>query len=350
MRLLAVITDRASTTVQRNITDRRATDSSRVAQRVPRARRPRPTTRPFFWTAHWPGVCSKPGVTYLSRAVLMLLLVPLFSACGGKSSSSPDGGDSGSSSSGGSAPTAGSTGMSGSAPTGGSMAVGGASPNGGAAACAQHDDESPVPVEVLLVNKTSKTIYLGQDMVTCGVAPLFAVTDASGKVLPPVSDCRAACAEIRKPNGAGGCPAICRFPSSLELAPGASHAETWTALYDLDAALPGSCVPFDPTAPSVTCSQAKRIVAGTYTFSARAGTTNDCSMTTGAGQCAACMPDGKGGCTTQGALIGGAMLKAEATAMLDASYGFSNADADISSAGDAPGPVPTAIVELFFNE
>jgi hypothetical protein len=305
-----------------------------------------------FQAAGWPEVCSKLGVTYLSRALFLLLLVPVFSACGGKSSSGPDtgqAGDSGSSSTGASAPTGGSTGVSGSAQAGGSMAAGGASPNGGAAACAQHDDESPVSVEVLLINKTSKTIYLGQDMVTCGVAPLFAVTDASGVVLPPLSDCRAACAEVRKPNGVGGCTDICRFPSSIELAPGGSHAEIWDALYDVDAALPGSCVSSERTAPSVTCSQAKRIVAGTYTFRARAGTTNDCSMTTGAGQCAACMPDGNGGCTTQGALIGGAALKAEATVTLDASYGFST-DSNTSSAGDAPGAVAPPTVELFFIE
>ena len=123
--------------------------------------------------------------------------------------------------------------------------------------------------------------------------------------------------------------------------------------------MPGSCVPFDPNAPSVSCDQAKRIAAGTYVFSARAGSTSDCSMTTGEGRCQACVLDGNGGCTIQGALIGGAMLKAEATAALDTSFGFSDATPPNAGAGAAPnagdppsepGALPTATVELIFSE
>jgi hypothetical protein len=288
-------------------------------------------------------------VNYFWRAVLLLLQVPLFVACGGKSSSSPNDDEPGH---GGSGATAGSAATGGSMPAGGtgSMPAGGSSPSGGAAACTEHDDDSPASVIVMLINKTSKTIYLGDDMVSCGVAPLYAVADASGKGLPPVGNCRAACAELRKPEGAGGCPAICQFPSSIALLPGESHTEIWDALFDVDAALPGRCVPSDPNAASVSCSQAKRIVAGTYTFSARAGTTQDCSMTTAMGECAACMPDDDGGCATPGALIGGPLLNAEATATLDAGYGFSDADASAPGARPAPGSVAPATVELIFSE
>jgi hypothetical protein len=70
------------------------------------------------------------------------------------------------------------------------------------------------------------------------------------------------------------------------------------------------------------------------------------------------MPDGNGGCTIQGALSGGALLKAEATVTLDTSYGFSDAKPNAGAgaapnAGDAPGTpgaLPTATVELIFND
>jgi hypothetical protein len=56
--------------------------------------------------------------------------------------------------------------------------------------------------------------------------------------------------------------------------------------------------------------------------------------------CAACTPNGNGGCTTAAALISGTLLNAETTVTLDASYGVSG-----TSAGG-----PTLPVEIVFTE
>jgi hypothetical protein len=116
-------------------------------------------------------------------------------------------------------------------------------------------------------------------------------------------------------------------------------------------ALPAGCLTFDPGS-EYGCDQAKRIEPGSYTFHAVAGTQNDCRMTTGS-MCTSCTPDPNGGCSTQGALITGPLFEAEATVMLDQSYGFypNAADAEPSpGSGAGPGGLPMATVELVFTE
>lgn len=279
------------------------------------------------------------------RAWPSLVVVAWLAACGGKSNGTGANAQGGTSQAG--------EASGGSSVSGGTSSAGGSDPSagtGGADRCARYDDDYPIPVEVLLINKTSQVIYLGQPMVNCGVLPLFKVTNEQGETLEDLGNCRASCEGGRK-DGIAGCPAICLFPASIELKPGEIHSTTWQSLYRVLGTLPPGCVSFDPSG-EYRCDQAKRIDAGTYTFQALAGTQTDCSMTTG-GACASCTPDPQGGCSTQGALVVGRTFAAEATVTLDQSYGFypSSADAAPSpGSGAAPGSLNTATVELVFTE
>jgi hypothetical protein len=200
----------------------------------------------------------------------------------------------------------------------------------------------------MLINKTSKAIYLGQAMNTCGVAPLFTVADETGNVLPPLGNCRTSCAVLRK-QGAGGCPAICQSPLGIKLEPGEIRDVTWDALYRVEGSLAPSCLSY-PERDDVACDQAKRISPGVYQFSAVAGLELDCSTTTASGTCDVCHPEPNGGCAVPGGLIAGQMLEAEASATLDSNYGFFDAAGPGSGAGAAAGALPTASVELIFTE
>ncbi|HVY30358.1 MAG TPA: hypothetical protein VHB79_27560 [Polyangiaceae bacterium] len=264
----------------------------------------------------------------------LLVLLPLLAACGGKSSTIVRESSGGSSS-------------------GGSGAVAGTSANAGSGGvvneCTRYDDESPIGVNVTLINKTSQPLYLGQQMTTCGVAPLFSVEAAGGKPLPSVGDCRVSCAGAR--GGIGGCPAICLFPNSVKLEPGEGHYTTWDSLYAVQASLPPRCLSYEGAQGEQPCTQAKRVAAGDYTFRAVAALEVDCSMTSGNAMCGACTPDANGGCTISGGIIGGQNYAAEATATLDVSYGYSDPAASSSpGAGDAAGALPTPEIELIFTE
>lgn len=262
-------------------------------------------------------------------------MLPLLAACGGKSSGTI-GENQGGTSSGGSAAVAGTSSVAGS--------------GGGVNECTRYDDESPIVVNVTLINKTSQTLYVGPQTTTCGATPLFSVADAAGKALASVGDCRVSCAGARA--GIGGCPAICAFPNTIQLEPGESHYTMWDSLYRVEASLPERCVTYEGAQGDAPCTQAKRIVSGDYTFSAVAAPKVDCSMTTGNAMCGACMPDANGGCTVAGGIIAGLNFKAEATITLNASYGYAEPAAGANpGAGDAAsGALAEAQVELIFTE
>lgn len=274
------------------------------------------------------------------------MLSQLLAACGGKSSTAPDenqgGGHAGQS-------TAGSS--HGGSANGGSANGGGGSGGGGGATneCTRYDDESPIGVNVTLINKTTQTLYVGPSMQTCGTVPLFSVADEAGKELPALGDCRTSCSGAR--GGIGGCPAVCLYPRTVKLEPGELHSTVWDALYRVQGSLPESCLTYEGAQGDQQCDQAKRIGAGTYTFRAVAATEVDCTMTTGSPMCEACMPDPNGACTISGGIVGGEKVLTEATATLDARYGFSEPTAKPNpGAGDAaPGSLPTAEIELIFG-
>jgi hypothetical protein len=267
------------------------------------------------------------------RQGCLLLLLPLSAACGGKSSGIA-GENQGGTSSGGTAAVAGTSSVAGS--------------GGGVNECTRYDDESPIVVNVTLINKTSQTLYVGPQQTTCGLTPLFSVADAAGKPLASVGDCRVSCAGARA--GVGGCPAICAFPNAIQLEPGESHYTMWDSLYRVEASLPERCVTYEGAQGDAPCTQAKRIVSGDYTFRAVAAPQVDCSMTTGNAMCGACMPDANGGCAVGGGIIAGVNFKAEATITLNASYGYSDSAAAGPAGDAAPGALAEAQVELIFSE
>jgi hypothetical protein len=259
-------------------------------------------------------------VAHLLRLSAALVLSAL-AACGGKSfeagepDPTPGGTSPGGSGQGGSGSTAG-TQAGGSTGKGGTGSAGTGQGGSAGSTCEGFDDEPGYFVGVVIMNKTSAPIHLGQDMVDCTVGPVFAVQNGSGAPLPSPGNCRSTCEALRT-NGPVGCPAICAFPSSTVLQPGEVLYTSYSGLYDVQINLPQHCV--DPDYGVAQCSQTKQIQPGTFTFSARAGSSIDCSETTGV--CNACMASGGGGCTTPGSLISGKMRSATATVFLDSSYG-----------------------------
>lgn len=243
----------------------------------------------------------------------------------------------------------------------GGTARGGASNQGGSSsagtgqggfagsACNAYDDHPGYYISVALINKTSAPIHLGQDSVTCSAEPLFFVKDASGTPLALPGSCRASCDLVRS-QGPVGCGAACLFPSAVSLAPGEVRYTTWDGLYEVERDLPRQCL---AVGVSGQCRQAVQINAGTFTFSAQAGSTLDCGATSGA-PCRACMPDGNGGCTTPGSLISGPRHAATTTVRLDASYGVWGAPAPAPlppGGADVPGgAMATLTVELVFAD
>lgn len=271
----------------------------------------------------------------LWRAASLLVLAQLLAACGGKSTGLEGAQNDG-----------GSTGNGGTSTGGSSSAAG----SGGSAACTRFDDESPSTVQVLLVNKTSKPIYLGQQEMDCNIVPLFTVANDSGMPLSALGSCRIPCSALHTQGGAG-CATICAIQQSIKLEPGEAHETVWDALYRVDGALPASCIPGNDS--DMKCDQAKRITAGTYHFSAVAGLEGSCAS--GADDCGACVGDADGGCSIRGGLIGGQLLKAEASYTLDSAYGFYDSAPAPQNEGAGAGPsgsgsLAIAIVELIFTD
>ena len=287
-------------------------------------------------------------VTHSTR-IASVFLVSLLAACGGKSfdQGTPQGGsDPGGTGQGGSGPVGGTA-------HGGSISKGGApaggTGQGGDTTCQAYDDQPATYIQVNIYNQTTKPIYLGQDMVDCGVAPLFAIQDASGATLGTGRDCRQPCQQVRN-GGALGCPAICAYPQTVALQPGEVLYTSWDGLFMMQAMLPEQCLATPDYGGS--CDMARAIQPGSFTFTSQAGLGIDCSDTIGS--CQPCMPNGEGGCVTPASVITGEHLKAETSVLLDASFGVYGplpAPVPAYPGGDAPGgAVALRAVELFFTE
>lgn len=305
------------------------------------------------------------GVSQLIRLAAAFAICSL-AACGGKSfvSDDPDDqGGSGGTGSGGTSHTAGKTGKGGSTGTagtaqggigsvgtGGSIDMGGTGQAGAAGFCSSFDDEGATifNVAVAIHNETSAPIYLGQDMVNCGTAPLFQVHDASGMQLATGELCRQSCQLVRSGGGIG-CPAICAYPSSIALEPGEVYYTQWQTQYSVQQQLPLECAP----SGQQQCSQLKAVQPGVYTFSAFAGSGVDCSATMGS-ECAPCTPEA-GGCRFAGSLITGPKHEASTVEMIDAGFGLKDLPAPAhgaagsSSSGAAPAP-PVRYVNIVFTK
>jgi hypothetical protein len=292
--------------------------------------------------------------TLLPAALLATLIV----ACGGKSFEvDPNQGGTdagGTNNQGGSSPKAGSA-HGGDKPEGGTgqggTARGGMGQGGSAGStCESFDDQPGSQVAVEIYNKTSAAIHVGQDMFNCGVEPPFKVVDESGAGVGAGGDCRATCQALRT-SGPVGCPAICAYPNALTLQPGEVFYTLWDARFTAEVKLPEECLP-DP-GYGYTCLQARAIQPGTFTFSAKAGSSLDCSSSPG---CQPCTPTGNGGCTTSGALVGGERIEASARVLLDGSYGIYGSQPAPAPAPDYPGnggadaPIAYRAVQIVFSE
>ncbi len=259
----------------------------------------------------------------MSLRPLAALMIPFLAfSCGGTAEDGGSHGTGGSHASGGGAST-GSTG-------GGSSTGGGNSTGGSANSCDSFDDDAPGQLEVLITNQRSTSIFLGSRSDSCGggEAP-FTLADEEGQPIQWFAGwCSDTCATLRDV-GIASCPAACSYPTIFEVEPGKSHSVSWDALVRLPRTLPVDCVTHDygPTEPA-ECRQAKRIVPGTFTFRANAGTELDCSQSFDQDGCGTCMAAEDGGCSYYGANVGGDFLNAKVTVDLDASYGVGWDDSD----------------------
>jgi hypothetical protein len=293
--------------------------------------------------------CLALGVAHLPR-LAALLVVAAAAACGGKSFEAND-----------QDPTAG-TGNDAGTGSGGTGSVAGTSNKGGSssagtgqggvagAVCDSFDDQPGHYINVAIINKTNAAIHLGDEMLTCGTSPLFAVSDARGGMLTRPGACRAPCQSARDNEPSGGCVALCAQPTAITLQSGDVLYTTWDGLYEIQTELPKQCI--SPGSPQ-QCSQALQIAPGTFTFSAQAGSSLNCAQTAD-GMCGTCIPSGNGGCTTSGGLISGPMHEATATVALNASYGVFGppqpAPAPANPGSDAPsGAMAFLTVELVFT-
>jgi hypothetical protein len=260
-----------------------------------------------------------------SLAAITLALSCSF-ACGGQSNGDAQGG----------------TSSTGGAGSGGQNVSGGRANASGGASCNAETfaDDRGWSVSVTVINQTGRPLHLGQDTITCGVSPLFRVEDGAGALLPELGDCRQSCESVAQGSGVG-CPALCRFPEAITLAPAEGTSLIWTGLYRTEASVPAVCSPSGPTAEPVACDRARQIEPGTFRFIAAAGSDIDCSLTIG--DCTACEARGVGGCATPAALISGARSIAEATVDLDASYGVGPRGGNGSDGATRP-------VELVFKD
>ncbi len=250
------------------------------------------------------------------------LLFTLVAACGGKAldlDAPPEGsGGDNQAGSGAAGKAHGGSGQGGSGTggfgAGGSMGGVGSGGSGGAA-CSAFDDASPGFIPVEIVNATSSTLHLGQDTLSCSVEPLFSVGSDAGP-LGIEGSCRTSCSALRA-GGPVGCPAICAFPSTVKLLPGETYRTSWDARYFVAIELPAAC----DAGYGRQCSQARVIQPGSFTFTAKAGSSIDCPMAHDA-RCAPCQPTENGGCTTPGSFIGGTLATAHTNVVLDGSYGI----------------------------
>jgi hypothetical protein len=278
------------------------------------------------------------------RGLAALLVLFASSSCGGKSfdGSEPS---TGGTASGGTA-SGGTAGQG----AGGSFSGGSSGGSGGAPLdCTRFDDEAPTAVLVSISNQTFSAIHLGPSSPTCETAPLFSVADATGQALPHLNTCRTSC-QVLRAQGAGGCIELCWTSATVTLEPGEVLYTTWDGHYRADNLMPSRCAPASgqPLDAELMCDQAKTIRAGGYTFRAEAGSTLDCASN---GTCPSCTPDPQGGCKTTGALVGGKLKVAVATADLNPTYGARELPEPSPPGPGAPADLPQgAQVSLVFTE
>jgi hypothetical protein len=232
--------------------------------------------------------------------------------------------------------------------TGQGGGFGGTGYGGSAGECSAYLDQSSWYLPVQIINKASKTIYVGKDMLGCEVTepPPFQVQNATGNVLSPPNSCVTPCSALIGGADVGGCPAVCFYPSAITLKPGEVFDTTWNGLFARQRTLPPECT---NGSPYNQCQQTLHAQPGSHTFSSVAGLDLDCPQT-GGEPCSVCTPNMNGGCTTPSALITGERLTASTLVNLDSSYGiwFDGGAAEPSPGGNAgAAPAPRAVQIVF---
>jgi hypothetical protein len=300
----------------------------------------------------------------MTRSRFSLALLILLAACGGKSFEGP--GDSRAAAGSSSQAGSGSGGQGNGGATVGGATVGGAtvggashagagsgtggslggSAQGGQAgdACSAFNDDVGALIGVEIVNATSDVLYLGSQEEGCAPSQLYAIEDATGQEVKGDVPCRTTCDVARK-EGLISCPVICAGTQVTALAPGETYSTTWNALEYVPTTLPEVCVV--PPRGANTCLRAVRIAPGEFTFSSVAARAITCSDP--ASMCGACEPSSGGGCTIHGALLGGKLVDAATTVLLDGRYGISAKTAPAPGDAPAPGAVALPRVQIIFK-
>jgi hypothetical protein len=298
-------------------------------------------------------------VAHLTRFAPALAVL-ILAACGGKSfevdpDPDPQGGSGGSGQGAtGNTGNVGNIGNTAGTSHGGTASAGTGQGGHAGSTCDTFNDDPGYYVNVAVINKTMAPIYLGQDMMTCGIDPFFNVKNDGGMPLSGPGSCTATC-EMLQNGDDFGCPAICASPSALKLEPGETHYTQWNGLYQIQRQLPSECRL--SRSGQTSCSQTIQVNPGTFTFGSVAGSSVDCSQTTG-GSCGVCTATGNGGCTVPGSLISGARHNATTTVYLDSSYGVwgrptpapAPAPAFPNPGGDGGADIALLTVELVFAD
>ncbi len=122
-----------------------------------------------------------------------------------------------------------------------------------------------------VTNNTDRTLYIADDMPTCGPTLLFELSDADGTELPYSNYCSSTCEQLQ--DGVAGCPAICLATEAIELQPGQTWTTQWSGLYFVERDLPASCSP----EPGIdTCLQLVAAEDEQFTITVRANDSISC--------------------------------------------------------------------------
>lgn len=172
--------------------------------------------------------------------------------------------------------------------------------------CEEFADEDAVPaVLIKLRNDSSQAVFLIH-VSFCEEVPLFEMAgpDSDAPVKWSHTPCEFTCGEAV--GGACGCPAICPEDRVLMIAPGGTHAFSWTGALYSEETLPTQCL----AECGDSCLRVRQAPDGVYQLSARGSTSaivcNDPDVCT-------CTPNPEGWCDVQASGIGAEVVMAETT-------------------------------------
>jgi hypothetical protein len=240
----------------------------------------------------------------LLRRITLLAYVASLQGCSDEPISGPLGGMQTSSGLAGSS-NAGSGGGSGAAAAG-SAGAGQSSAGAPSLACSSYADDPSWSLLVTIKNEMTRTLYLGQEEMSCNAQRLFEVEDGARTLLPALGSCRSSC-ETMMNSGPVTCPSACPSPSTVTLGPGQSVQVPWDGRFGVDFTLPQQCMA-GAQATNLACVRAERVEANIYTFSAKAGTSQKCLEPSG--NCT-CTPSAIGGCMSAASVIAGTIITTE---------------------------------------